>query len=1164
MAVESTFEALPESTHFPTEELTTLEYWKEIDAFKECLRQSEGKPQYIFYDGPPFATGLPHYGHILAGTIKDVVTRFAHQRGYHVERKWGWDCHGLPVEHEIDKKLNIKGREDVMKMGIGVYNEECRAIVQRFTAEWRKSVERFGRWIDMDNDYKTMDLYYMESCWWVVKELFDKGLIYRAPRVMPFSTACCTPLSNFEVALNYKEVNDPSIIVQFKMVGEKDSYFLAWTTTPWTLPSNLALCVNPALTYLHVKNKESGVEWVLGKDRWAWILSSIKKDASAFEVLKECLGKDLAGKQYEPLFDYFKDKVIKDKVWRILTDGYVSTDAGTCIVHQAPAFGEDDNRVCRAAGIVQKDGTGMVCPVNDSGCYTSEVYDFVGQHVKEADNGIKAKLKQQGALVFNGTERHNYPHCPRSDTPLIYKAIHSWFVKVEDYREKFIKNNDQTYWVPQNVKEKRFHNWLAEARDWCFSRNRYWGTPIPIWVSEDFEEMVCIGSVAELEKYTNGKKITDIHRHFIDDIEIPSQKGKGMLRRVDEVLDCWFESGSMPYASKHYPFENKDSFSDGFPAQFIAEGLDQTRGWFYTLMVLSSHLFDKPPFYNVVVNGLVLAADGKKMSKRLKNYPDPTQIVKDHGADAVRMYLCNSPVVRAEPLKFKEDGVKGVVKEVLLPWYNAYRFLVQEVARYESSVGKFVPNPALIKTSTNFMDKWINAGMHGLIKFVREEMEAYRLYTVAPRLVQLLEDLTNWYVRLNRDRMRGNSGPDEALLSLCTLYDVLLNACILLAPLTPFITEMIYKNLSRALPDGHDLKKKSVHWVMIPHHDPEALSPETLLAVERLQSVVQLGRTCRERKKVGQRTPLKGMTLLNKSEAFMNDVKSLEAYLKEELNVMQVTFSQDTSKVVLAPTLNFKLLGKKCGKDMKKVQEALKEVTQEQLQKFDATGVLNVGGYDLLRNDEDPELSELSVTPKVKDLEDVNFEANGNQDSLVILDFTPDEDLGMMACSRSISNCVQTLRKEAKLQQNDAVEMWATVAPSPKKSSGYLSKVLSVKKEYIESLLRRPLSDAALLQGHEVVIKSVESEIAGCEDKIVVSITAAAPFFNPDAVKKLTGGDDKADFVVRQYLATCSLKALVEAKEKPVEVNYADKKFVVKCGEHWALSPTEAPWIKPK
>lgn len=1155
MAGHNTFEAPLEKPHFPTEERKTLEYWRSIDAFQESLRQSKGRPSYVFYDGPPFATGLPHYGHILAGTIKDVVTRYAHQRGYHVERRFGWDCHGLPVEFEIDKKLGLKGKPDVLKMGIGKYNEECRSIVQRYTKEWRQTVERFGRWVDFDNDYKTMDLSFMESVWWVFKQLFNKGLVYRAFRVMPFSTACNTPLSNFEVSQNYKEVSDPSIIVQFRLVDKADTWILAWTTTPWTLPSNVALCVNPKLTYLRVKKKDDGNFWIVGKDRFAWVCSSIKKDAVAdFEIVEEMQGTQLVGTAYEPLFDYFKSKVNKDKAWHVVSDGYVSTEAGTCIVHQAPAFGEDDYRVCLAAGIIQKDGTGLICPVDDSGLFSDEVTDFKGVHVKTADKDIKELLKKKGSLVFNGTEVHNYPHCWRSDTPLIYKAVPSWFVKVEECREKLTKCNDQTHWVPDYVKEKRFHNWLSEARDWCISRSRYWGTPIPLWVSSDFEEVVCIGSVQELEEIC-GRKITDIHRHFIDDIEIPSKMGKGMLRRIDEVFDCWFDSGAMPYAQSHYPFENKEAFEQNFPANFIAEGLDQTRGWFYTLMVLSTHLFNKPAFQNVIVNGLVLASDGKKMSKRLRNYPDPQEIVEAHGADAVRMYMCNSQVVRAEPLRFKEDGVRDVVKDVFLPWYNAYRFLVQETIRYESIGQKFKPDPARVKASQNSMDKWINACNHGLVKFVREEIAAYRLYTVVSRLVTFLEDLTNWYVRLNRDRMRGNAGPEEALTSLCTLYDVLLNVTVCLAPVTPFLTELIYQNLSRALPEGHPMKAKSVHFVMIPEPDLEALNPEIMTALSRMQRVVELGRTCRERRKVGLKTPLRSMTIMNKNEGFNRDLKNLQTYVEEELNVMEVTYRTDTEKVAMTAALNFKVLGKRLGKEMKAVQDAVKALSQEQLQQFERDGSITICGHTLTA-----EAEELVLSREVKDLADANLDNIGDSETLLVMDFTYDEDLAQMALARDVVNRVQRLRKDAKLQQDDPVDMWADVLPGTK-GSGALKKCLDGKKEYIEKLLRRHLWSGELRQGHEVLVKKEVFDLDGSTgDRLVVNITARSSFVNAAAVKKLTLGDGQAADACRQYLQTFELKHLT--KLEAVKVVHDGKAYQLKSKEHFTVGPADAAWLK--
>jgi len=1143
---------------FPAEERRILQYWREIDAFKESVRQSkaENRPEYIFYDGPPFATGLPHYGHILAGTIKDVVTRYAHMKGYHVERRFGWDCHGLPIEYEIDKKLGLKGRPDVMKMGIDKYNEECRGIVTRYTKEWREIVERFGRWVDFDNDYKTMDVTFMESTWWVFKELFDKGLVYRAFRVMPFSTACGTALSNFEVSQNYKEVSDPSIIVQFKVTKEKNRSILAWTTTPWTLPSNVALCVNPKLKYLIVQ-KDDGHEWIVGKDRWPWVCSCLKKDPKTFKVLKELEGKDLVGTGYEPLFEYFRGKVVAGKAWHVVADGYVSTEAGTCIVHQAPAFGEDDNRVCLAAGIIQKDGTGMVCPVDDTGCFSEDVTDFKGQNVKDADKDIKEKLKQQGSLVYNGTEVHNYPHCWRSDTPLIYKAVASWFVKVEEKREQLIACNNETYWVPAFVKEKRFHNWLSEARDWCISRSRYWGTPIPLWVSSDFEEIVCVGSLEELEKHA-GRKITDIHRHFIDDIEIPSKKGKGMLKRVDEVFDCWFESGSMPYSQKHYPFENKSEFEKGFPAQFIAEGLDQTRGWFYTLMVLSTHLFNKPAFKNLIVNGLVLAADGKKMSKRLKNYPDPSEIVESHGADAVRMYLCNSPVVRAEPLKFKEEGVRDVVKDVFLPWYNAYRFLVQEVGRYEGSGQTFRPDPERIKQSDNLMDKWINASCHGLIAYVREEIEAYHLYTVVPRLVNFLEDLTNVYIRMNRDRMRGTQGgADEALTALCTLYDVLLNATVLLAPITPFITEMLYQNLSRALPDDHKMKAKSVHWVPLPETDSAALDPEIMRAVERMRAVVELGRGCRERRKVGMRKPLKSMSIMSKDQEYVKDLKTLQTYIEQELFVMEVNYSSEADKVQLSGVLNFKVLGKSLGKNMKAVQQAAKELSNEDLMKFEETGKITICGHEIGSDG-------MQVVRSVKDMDDPNKESASDSSSLVVLDFTRDEDLELIALARKVANKVQTLRKAAGLQQDDPVDMWTGVMLG-KKSNGMLAKALGDKKDVIEKQLRKPFFSDSLMQGHEVVVskETFDEMDDDSDDQLVVTITVRAPFFNIEALKKLTGGDAKAEACCREFVQTFGLDGLARKIENGGLVMRTEaKSYELRHQEHFALGPADAPWLK--
>ena len=707
-----------EQINFSQEEEKIMKLWSELNAFKSCLEQSKDKPRFVFYDGPPFATGMPHYGNLLAGIIKDVIPRWVHMSGYHVERRFGWDCHGLPIEYEIDKKLGIKSPEDVQRIGIDAYNNECRGIVMRYSNEWRWIVNRIGRWIDFDNDYKTMYPWFMESVWWAFNQLFEKGLVYRGVKVMPYSNACNTPLSNFETGLNYKDVVDPSVIVSFPLDESPDISLIAWTTTPWTLPSNMAVCVNPNSDYVKIKDKAKNQIYIMMEAR----LDMLYKKQDEYEILERFKGKVLEDKTYKPLFNYFEKFKKLTGAFRVACDGYVSEDSGTGVVHQAPFFGEEDHRVCLAKGIILKDGE-VICPVDPCGRFTDAVTDFVGQYVKDADKNIIKHLKNEKRLVQQSTVKHSYPFCWRSDTPLIYRAIPSWFVRVESFADELVRVNQTTYWVPQFVQEKRFANWLRDARDWAISRNRYWGTPIPIWTSDDGEELVCVGSIKQLEELS-GQKITDLHREFVDKITIPSKKGKGQLKRITEVFDCWFESGSMPYGQAHYPFENKEQFEANFPSDFIAEGIDQTRGWFYTLLVLSTALFGKPPFKNVIVNGHVLASDGQKMSKSKKNYPDPVDIISKYGADAIRLYLINSPVVRGENIRFREEGVRDILKDVFLPWYNAYRFLVQNIEMFEKETNQqFRVDFKKLFSSQNIMDQWISSFTQSLVKFVKTEMK---------------------------------------------------------------------------------------------------------------------------------------------------------------------------------------------------------------------------------------------------------------------------------------------------------------------------------------------------------------------------------------------------------------------------------------------------------
>jgi isoleucyl-tRNA synthetase len=1005
--------------------------------------------EFTFYDGPPFATGLPHYGHILAGTIKDTVTRYAAMNGRYVSRRAGWDCHGLPVEYEIDKTLNITHRDQVLEMGIDKYNATCRGIVTRYTKEWERTVTRLGRWIDFKNDYKTMDPSFMETVWWVFKQLFEKNLVYQGYKVMPYSTACTTPLSNFEAGLNYKDVRDPAVVVSFPLEADANVSFVAWTTTPWTLPSNLALCVHPELEYVKILDKKAGKTFILAKSRLPQlfpIMNNKKKwkpemAKDLYDVLETYAGKQLVGKKYTPLFDFFANTPQSPGYFRVVSDTYVTDDAGTGIVHQAPAFGEDDYRVCLLNGVVAK-GDDLPCPIDDNGNFVDPVVAVKGLHVKKADETLMQIIKDMGRLVQKDNLDHSYPFCWRSDTPLIYKAVPSWFIKVEEFRDDIVKNNKETHWVPNNVKEVRFHNWLTDARDWAVSRNRFWGTPIPIWADKDLNEVVCIGSVDELAELS-GVRVEDLHRETVDQITIPSKKNPGTdLKRVDEVFDCWFESGSMPYAQQHYPFENKDRFEKGFPADFIAEGLDQTRGWFYTLMVLSTALFDKPAFKNLIVNGLVLAEDGKKMSKRLQNYPDPTVVIGKYGADALRMYLINSPVVRAESLRFQEAGVLGVVKEVFLPWYNAFRFFLQNAERLEERGSKFVPCMEKVLATTNPTDIWISAATQGLIKLVHEEMAAYRLYTVMPALVRYVTQLTNWYVRLNRDRLKGMEGEgavaeQEAETGLQVLYNVLLDVTILMGPFTPFVTEFFYQELRKFQPTFVEAvngggqanpvipgKSDSVHFLKLPAYDESRLNQEAVEAMEALQTVVEQGRTVRERRNISLRTPVKSVVaiLRNPSDVVIKGITGpLKKYILSELNAWDfsvVPKEKEHDWVTLSLTPNFTVLGKKLGKKMKAFQTTVNALTHE-----DAVKIVKEGKFVF----DDVEVNATDLVPRLAfSKEGEHWEATEAPDGSVVIavDCTQDESILSAGMARELMNAIQQLRKAAGLDLKDVVEVF--------------------------------------------------------------------------------------------------------------------------------------------
>ena len=898
------FKAVSNKVAFPKMEEEVLAFWEKDGTFKKSLAKNEGGERYKFYDGPPFATGLPHYGHLLAGVIKDIVPRYQTMRGKYVERRFGWDTHGLPIEALAQDALGIAGAPEIKSIGVDKFNEQCRSMVLKYVSEWRKTVTRMGRWVDFDNDYKTMDFGFMESVWWVFKQLWNQGRVYKSHRIMPYSWKLSTPLSNFEAGSNYKDVQDPTVTVRVKALDGLEGidglagqtvYLLIWTTTPWTLPENLMICAGATIDYVAVRDLTDDARpvYIMAKAR----LSTIFKKPEQYEVVAEFTGDRLKGVSYEPIFPYFAEKRAEG-AFRVLNDDYVTTDDGTGLVHIAPAYGEDDFRVCKAAGM-----NAFADPLDDACAFTDALPEYAGRFCKDCDKDIIKRLKAEGKLVHQATIVHSYPFCDRTDTPLIYRAIDAWYVRVEDLHERLAANNATVHWTPDYVGEKRFGNWLGEARDWNISRNRFWGSCIPVWVNEaDPDDMICVGSAKELEELS-GEKVTDLHKHFIDKIVI--RKDGKTYRRTPEVLDCWFESGSMPYAQQHYMGEG--DAAKFFPADFIAEGLDQTRGWFYTLMVLGTCLFDKSPYRNVIVNGLVLAEDGKKMSKRLRNYPDPTKMLDTYGADAVRLYMIYSPVVRAENLKFSENGVKQLMRDLLIPWWNAYSFFVTY-----ANVDKFDDAEVVYPESDNVLDKWIVSSMETLIADVTAAMDAYDLQRSIRPFVRFIEDLTNWYIRRSRRRFWKSTNDGDKLCAYRTLRYVLVQLAKVAAPFTPFIAEEIYRNLKGAGdPD-------SVHLCDFPTANAAARD----LALERrmaaVQTVVELGRRLRADNDLKVRQPLSALRLAGA------DVAGLEDLIEDELNVKSVQFVADETELCdVSFKANFKTLGKKCGPKMKAVAAAI-------------------------------------------------------------------------------------------------------------------------------------------------------------------------------------------------------------------------------------------------
>jgi isoleucyl-tRNA synthetase len=974
---------------FDHREERILKFWKENRIFERSVEERIKCPYFAQYDGPPFATGLPHYGHHLTGTIKDVVLRYKTMKGFYVPRVFGWDCHGLPVEQEIEKEFNLSGASSIKDFGIANFNEECRKIVLRYANEWESLVTRMGRWVDFSKTYRTMDPSFMESVWWVFKQLYEKGLVYEGFKVMPFSAKLGTPLSNFEAGENYKDVDDPSLTVAFSLVDEPDTNLLIWTTTPWTLPSNLAIMVGPNIDYVKILDLSSQKKYILAKA----LVSHYYKSEDEYQLLAEFNGKALEGERYHPLFPYFSERA-QSGAFRVILEESIALDEGTGLVHAAPAFGEVDFYAA------QREGIELVMPVDDNGRFTEEVPDYAGLFVKNADKEIIKRLKKEGKVLRHEVCRHRYPFCWRSDTPLIYKAVATWFISVEKLKEALVENNQIIHWTPENIQHGRFGKWLSNARDWAVSRNRYWGTPIPIWRAEDGEIYV-MGSIEELETLT-GKKISDLHRHYIDSLTF-ERKGK-LFKRISEVFDCWFESGSMPYAQNHYPFENRELFAQGFPADFIAEGLDQTRGWFYTLHVLSTALFNKPAFKNVIVNGIILAADGTKMSKRLRNYPDPSIVVQKYGADAIRLYMMHSPAVKAEDLRFQESGVELVLRQILIPLWNAYSFFITYARIYN-----WKPSEATQKTPEAVIDQWLLSLMQKLTKQVEEGMDKYDLSLAVEPFVDFVDQLTNWYIRRSRRRFWEDEATQDRAEAFATLYGVLLSLAKVAAPYVPFISEAIYQNLrDEGMPD-------SVHLCEFPTYC-SALRNENLEAeMAAVQLTVSLGHALRKDHKLKVRQPLPDVHIVSGDPQVLHFLREQQRLIADELNVKAVHFGSNEEEFVsLKAKPNFRILGKKVGKLMKAAQGVIDKFDQSTLAMLmggqDVPVIID--GQEFVLTEED-----VQIDRQVRD-----GLVAANQGAITIaLNISLSEELLIEGIARELVNKINTMRRETGLNVTDRI-----------------------------------------------------------------------------------------------------------------------------------------------
>ena len=980
--------------NFVDRELEVLEFWKQHNVFEESIKSREGGPVFTFYDGPPTANGKPHIGHILTRTMKDIMPRYKTMKGYKVLRKAGWDTHGLPVELEVEKLLGISGKPQIEDYGIEPFIEKCKESVWKYQSEWEKMSDRVGYWVDMENPYVTYDNNYIESVWWSLRQIWDKDLIYKGHKIVPYCPRCGTSLSSHEVAQGYKDIKDQTATCKFKVKGEDNTYLLAWTTTPWTLPSNVGLCVNPEHTY--VKATLEGVTYILAEALVEAVLGT-----EGVEIISKFAGKELCGIEYEPLFTSAK---LDKKAFFVVADNYVTLTDGTGIVHIAPAFGEDDARVGRANGLP------FVQLVNEQGYFTEEfIKDFPqlkDVFVKNADPEILKYLKAQDTLFKAIPHTHSYPHCWRCDTPLLYYATDTWFIEMTKVRDRLVANNKTVNWMPESIGEGRFGNFLEGVIDWGLSRSRYWGTPLPIWECKCGHKHL-IGSIEELKSMSSDcPDNIELHKPYIDNVHLNCPECGGTMTRVSDVIDCWYDSGSMPFAQLHYPFENKEVFEENFPADFISEAVDQTRGWFYTLMAISTLIFDKAPYKNVIVLGHVGDKDGVKMSKHKGNVVDPWSVLDVQGADAVRWYFYSASAPWL-PSRFAGENVSESQRKFMGTFWNTYAFYV-----LYANIDNFDPTKYELKYDTlNMMDKWILSRLHTLVKNVDEHLENYRIFEASREMQDFIDDVSNWYVRRSRERFWQSDMPQDKINAYKTLHTVLVTLAEISAPFIPFMAEQIYQNLVKSVDGTAPL---SVHLCDFPTFDESMIDKNLEKHMNEVLDIVVLGRSCRNESNIKNRQPI-GTMYVGATEVLPKEFISIVA---EELNVKHVEFTTEAAEFI---SYNFKpqmrTLGPKYGKMLNAIRTALMELDgTAAMAELNANGILKltIEGQDIELTKDD-----LLISTTQKE----GYVAATDNGYTVVIDTNLTEELLEEGFVREIISKIQTMRKEADFEVQDHIEV---------------------------------------------------------------------------------------------------------------------------------------------